>query len=454
LSSQFDVFNMKKLLFFPAILLTMNVLAQELPVEPDVFSILRIYDSIYTWKLDTADMTWEIDTRDIDMFYNDELNLESHTLQTFDGNEWINYKHYINTYNVNHNSLSNLVQQWSGSTWENLQQIIFTYDENYRRTSSLYQNWNGSYWENDIIYRRVYDNSGNITNYSSQFWQGGNWINNNQTLYFYDENNHETRDTHQTWADTVWINYFQRLLEYDENGNKTIVSNQEWGDNDWYFTYRDVYTYNENNNNILRINQNWDNGSWVDSGRSIMTYDENGDMVHSLFQVYSSVSGWKDTSQGTYTYDAGHNETSYLDQGWYNDAWVTIQLIYSTYDENNFMKSHSNRIWWDDGVLIYDADSTFNYFYTVVGLNEVSINDQQVLVYPNPVTTQLTIELQEVASSMYSDLYIYNLNGQLIFSGKISGHLNTVDVSFLPRGIYFVNVFNEMKIMTGKFVKQ
>lgn len=62
-----------------------------------------------------------------------------------------------------------------------------------------------------------------------------------------------------------------------------------------------------------------------------------------------------------------------------------------------------------------------------------------VRVYPNPVTSELTIK-----SVIKTDaVEMYNLLGQRVASRKIEGNVATLDVSELPNGVYFVNVTNE-----------
>ena len=87
--------------------------------------------------------------------------------------------------------------------------------------------------------------------------------------------------------------------------------------------------------------------------------------------------------------------------------------------------------------------------------NGVNINEQlifdKVLIYPNPSSTQITIELPHTPQKNTS-LTIYNLNGQQLITQKITEPQTVVDISGLPQGVYFVKVVDDRMVMIGKVV--
>ena len=66
-------------------------------------------------------------------------------------------------------------------------------------------------------------------------------------------------------------------------------------------------------------------------------------------------------------------------------------------------------------------------------------SDNELLIYPNPMHTFLSIDLK---GNKFQDNYqIYNLNGQLVLSGGIIGStIQEIDVSSLENGIYYLSV--------------
>ena len=84
--------------------------------------------------------------------------------------------------------------------------------------------------------------------------------------------------------------------------------------------------------------------------------------------------------------------------------------------------------------------------------NPMSVNNIQksipsLTIYPNPVTTELTI----TSSSTVTFITITNLIGQTLFTQPCNSALVQVDVSNLPKGLYFIKI-NGTEVR--KFVKE
>jgi len=67
-------------------------------------------------------------------------------------------------------------------------------------------------------------------------------------------------------------------------------------------------------------------------------------------------------------------------------------------------------------------------------------------VYPNPVSD--VIYIQNAPETAFS-VSIYRINGVLVLTTKVSSGNKSIDVSYLPNGLYLLNVNNR----TFKFVK-
>jgi hypothetical protein len=97
-----------------------------------------------------------------------------------------------------------------------------------------------------------------------------------------------------------------------------------------------------------------------------------------------------------------------------------------------------------DGNPTYETDRLL--YYNIAGiscgtplptrLNNVSVPSNQIDIYPNPATTELTI----TASDMITSLSINNLLGQTVYSEECNMQQVQVDVSSLPAGMYFVKI--------------
>ena len=90
--------------------------------------------------------------------------------------------------------------------------------------------------------------------------------------------------------------------------------------------------------------------------------------------------------------------------------------------------------------LIYDLEDLFGYD----GIGEGPVmNNTTLSVYPNPVSERLTVNLNQE-----DEVVIYNMMGQTVSSFQGHTGINTVDVSNLSSGIYFISAGSA----TQKFV--
>ena len=78
----------------------------------------------------------------------------------------------------------------------------------------------------------------------------------------------------------------------------------------------------------------------------------------------------------------------------------------------------------------------------LIGCSTASINEYRkdnFRVYPNPVNTELTIEMELLEEKKYR---IYSTIGGLVLSGKLNSNINTIDLSSLPPNVYILNINN------------
>lgn len=86
-----------------------------------------------------------------------------------------------------------------------------------------------------------------------------------------------------------------------------------------------------------------------------------------------------------------------------------------------------------------------------VSVDEVH-RSEKLLIYPNPSTTQITIELPN-APQKNSKLAMYNINSQQILTSKITEQKTVVDISGLPSGFYFVQMMEGKEMTLLKIIK-
>ena len=95
----------------------------------------------------------------------------------------------------------------------------------------------------------------------------------------------------------------------------------------------------------------------------------------------------------------------------------------------------SEEIW--QFVSRYDINGLIGCATT--SLNESSSTQENYRVYPNPVNSQLTVEM-EIAEE--KEFRIYSTIGELMLSGRLNSNINTIDLSSLPPNVYILNISN------------
>jgi polyhydroxybutyrate depolymerase len=95
----------------------------------------------------------------------------------------------------------------------------------------------------------------------------------------------------------------------------------------------------------------------------------------------------------------------------------------------------SEEIW--QFVSRYDINGLIGCATT--SLNEYSSTQENYRVYPNPVNSQLTVEM-EIAEE--KEFRIYSTIGELMLSGRLNSNINTIDLSSLPPNVYILDISN------------
>lgn len=85
------------------------------------------------------------------------------------------------------------------------------------------------------------------------------------------------------------------------------------------------------------------------------------------------------------------------------------------------------------------------------GLNESASFENQFYIFPNPSSTQITIETLVIPTKI--QLSIYNFNGQQLIRRQISESRTVIGIRNLPDGFYFVRLEGEKMVGVEKFIK-
>ncbi len=359
----------------------------------DLFPPVQVIDSIYAWQLDTSNSGWIYDYKIIDIVYG------------------------------THNLPSSYIQQY----------------------------WTGISWLNDTKYNLTFDANDNQTYELEQTWDGVNWVDTYQTLYTFNANNNLIIELDQSWNDTVWENDNQFIPTYDANNNLVSELNQSWNDTVWEDFLNVIYTYDVNNDQVGEIDQYWDGSAWVTITQAIYTYDDNHNRTGGLVQLLLG-STFEDYAQYSYTYDANNNQIASKTQSWDGNEWINFSIGRFHYDNDNFLTSEVEEYFDSLGISIIYGDSIHYYFHSVTGTKDLSKNDENISVYPNPSNGLVTVHFPD----SFSSIEVYNILGERIDADfKFSTHTSKdIDLSNQGKGIYFIHVFDGMKTYIRKVIIQ
>lgn len=81
----------------------------------------------------------------------------------------------------------------------------------------------------------------------------------------------------------------------------------------------------------------------------------------------------------------------------------------------------------------------------------VEPNELVSAIYPNPATSQLTIDLKAEGNA---NVAIYNVLGQALIQENVSDISNTINISNLSQGVYVIKITQNGKVHTVKFSKE
>ena len=78
--------------------------------------------------------------------------------------------------------------------------------------------------------------------------------------------------------------------------------------------------------------------------------------------------------------------------------------------------------------------------------------NERLSIFPNPSTNKITLSSSAITGN--TQLSIFNVSGEKVFERQLTDTETQIDISALPRGVYFVRVQDEKRIEVGKIIKQ
>jgi hypothetical protein len=338
-------------------------------------------------------------------------NYTTMTMETWESSNWKKAVRQTNTYDSKGNILTNATDTWNSTTlvWDKTALTTYTLNANSTVASTLTQLWNQNKWEDSQSAIYTYDASGNnLLTLKTRIYLGTVWLDNSLTTNTYNGSNQRTQSISQA-LDMLTMqlkNSWQITFSYNADGteSQSIHKNYNSGTSQWDTQSRTTYTYNTSKKVITMLSEDYKSGNWVNDTKSTTTYNADNTIKEVLSQEWDATgSAWKDDSKELFTYQSGKN-TQILTQEWKGTVWENASRI------------------------------TYTYPVTFI-LQPGTPGNEYLFVYPNPSSGVVNIKGN---SADNSNIFIYNMQGQLVKTILKGSALSGIDLHFLNNGIYIV----------------
>jgi len=165
-----------------------------------------------------------------------------------------------------------------------------------------------------------------------------------------------------------------------------------------------------------------------------------------MLRTYGYLNGNVTDSVDFYLADFRFTDSTkaYILKSW---EWLDLSSL-GNVDSLNFKLSSSDIGQWGMNTPAYFCMDNFKTM-DGVGFAELS-SKSQISLYPNPVQNILNIAL---SNTVVEQVNIFDANGRLVRQiGNISNSMR-IDVSSLNKGLYYLQIIGDQKLITKKFVK-
>jgi hypothetical protein len=177
-------------------------------------------------------------------------------------------------------------------------------------------------------------------------------------------------------------------------------------------------------------------------------FPQNGDTMDIHWVIYNK---GIELNQGKFRNSKTVSEWSpfkiYLNDTNYVSADSARIMITSASINDNPFESHGNSV-------LYVDNLGFDIFLSTDNLNN-KINNHLLNLYPNPANDKVNIEFLENYFTKNSSIFIYNIQGELIYKSLINrSSYKQINISDYKAGVYFVKVADDLNVNIIKLIKE
>jgi hypothetical protein len=270
----------------------------------------------------------------------------------------------------------------------------------------------------------------------------------------------------------IWQISYKKEYQYNTNGlmESIFCFNGNAATNEWEFYEKYEYEYDILGNIIISSYFMWDDNteSWEKVSKNEYTYDEEMRVLTNLtYYKDSETNDWRIVYKYEFGYDQLGNQLFNHKSDWNTETteWICSEFVDYTYNTEfdldelilpmNFVvhtscfsmltnKEHYGNI---------PEHTIQEYYYSSVMIENSStqIYTHDIVVFPNPATTNISVVLTE--NSQNVNFYLFDMQGRCLIEKLVQSD-SQIDISNLSNGLYFYKVVDGFDIFSGKLIKQ
>ena len=385
---------------------------------------------------------------------------------------WIESEKREYEYDVNGRCITEIIFNWDDEVWIKYYKFDEEFsDDGYRIKHAIYK-WNGTIWEGVYKIELEYNNNRKEVIYITYIWEEANWIEDNKLKFDDSKLPEESLRYYWDFDKGAWIEESKTEFVTNSDGQWSMIIDYVWNGMDWVEYEKNEFTYYQEINDVMIIKYKSVDKDWVKYSKIHSKSDKDVNRETRSYYEWNGAD-WEGTDKYESWYDANGNEIIYIFYKWngkdweyetreeikYNLSFSRTDLIlplYIKYSNNMIIDEKFYR--WDsnikDLVLNYVSTYYWSEWVDVPKNLEITKGISSLVVYPNPTNGELRIMNYK---SGIENVEIYDISGKKVLSPipspkwrGVSEGWGEVDISHLPKGIYFLKAGGE----TVKVIKK
>jgi hypothetical protein len=217
----------------------------------------------------------------------------------------------------------------------------------------------------------------------------------------------------------------------------------------WNSNYKYLYTWEPNE--LEMIEQHFNGEAWANLRKHTFQIDDEGNILVDMEETWSSFDSAWDTlimNKKEYTFNEDGNLTNYLFRSAYIE-WFNVEKK-DYYYEDGLLKSSVHYNWdWNEEQWYERIKCNIKTSPGILSTNQPDL-EEQFSIYPNPAIEQIKVNIPKGAN--VGSIALYDVSGKVI--DQFDYFPQSINISGLEKGLYFVTINLEGEMITRKLIKQ